>query len=359
MWEGARIAAPPSLRPGACPLVREDGVAHGATPRPRLLDRVRDELRLRHYSRRTEQAYRHWIVRFLRCHDCRHPRELGAPEVTAFLSHLAVGERVAAATQNQALAALLFLYRNVLGMELPWLADLVRAQRPPRLPVVLTRPEVRSLLDHLHGTPRLIASLLYGAGQRLLECAQLRVKDVDFGNRHVVVRAGKGDRDRVALLPAFAVAPLQAHLARVRRQHEEDLRHGAGWVELPTALDRKYANAGREWPWQWVFPATRTYVEPESGQVRRHHFHESAVQRAVTDAVRAAGIGKRASCHTLRHSFATHLLEDGYDIRTVQRLLGHKDVRTTMLYTHVLQQGPHGVRSPLDKLWSGGDGGQG
>jgi len=251
----------------------------------------------------------------------------------------------------------LFLYRHVLGVELPWLDDLVRAQRPVRLPVVLSRDEVKLVLGCLHGTARLMASLMYGAGLRLLECAHLRVKDVDFGTGQIVVRAGKGDRDRAALLPTFVIDPLRRHLEQVRRQHESDLGAGAGWVELPTALARKYPNAGRELAWQWVFPATRTYVEAGSGEVRRHHFHESAVQRAVKDAVRAAGIAKRATCHTLRHSFATHLLEDGYDIRTVQKLLGHRDVRTTMLYTHVLQKGPLGVQSPLDKLWGRSTGG--
>ncbi len=360
MWEGAVLTEPWSFRPFAGMCVREGADAGDLAPRaPRLLERVHAELRLRHYSPRTEEAYVHWIVRFLRFHGCRHPREMGAAEVTAFLSHLAVAGRVAAATQNQALGALLFLYRHVLAIDLPWLDDLVRAERPPRVPVVLTRAEVRAVLDRLQGTPRWMASLLYGSGLRLLECAHLRVKDVDFGQRHVVVRAGKGDRDRIALLPAFVVEPLRAHLTGARRQHEEDLHRGAGWVELPAAFDRKHPNAGREWAWQWVFPATRTYVEPASGQVRRHHFHESAVQKAVTEAVRVARIGKRAGCHTLRHSFATHLLEDGYDIRTVQRLLGHRDVRTTMLYTHVLQQGPHGVRSPLDKLWPDGAGGAG
>jgi integron integrase len=338
--------------------VREDPPVRGPSlGAPRLMDKVREQLRLRHYSRRTEEAYCHWITRFLRFHRCRHPREMGAPEVTGFLSHLAVHEHVAAATQNQALAALLFLYGHVLGLQLPWLDDLVRVERPARLPVVLSRDEVRRVLARLHGTPALMAGLMYGAGLRLLECAELRVKDVDFAARTLVVRAGKGDRDRATLLPAASVEPLRAHLVTVRRQHEADLQKRAGWVELPSALSRKYPNAGRELAWQWVFPATRVYVERETGQVRRHHFHESAVQRAVKEAVLAAGIGKPASCHTLRHSFATHLLEDGYDIRTVQQLLGHRDVRTTMLYTHVLQRGVFGVRSPLDRL--GGVGGAG
>lgn len=326
-------------------------------PKPRLLDRVRQALRLRHYSPRTEQAYVHWILRYIRFHDLRHPSEMGAEEVSRFLSSLAVQGRVAASTQNQALAALLFLYRHVLDVELPWLDDVVRARRPRRLPVVLSRDEVRAILSQLHGPTRLMASLLYGAGLRLLECARLRIKDVDFSQHLVLVRAGKGDRDRTTLLPAFVERPLAAHLRTVRRQFDTDLAAGAGWVELPTALARKYPNAGREWPWQWVFPATRFYHHPPTGQRRRHHLHETVLQRAIHTAVRTTQIPKRATCHTLRHSFATHLLEDGYDIRTIQRLLGHKDIRTTMLYTHVLTQGPHGVRSPLDKLYPDGDGG--
>jgi len=256
---------------------------------------------------------------------------MGPTEITQFLSSLAVERHVSASTQSQALAALLFLYRDVLGVELPWLDGLVRASRPARLPVVLTRDEVRAVLDRLRGTPRLVALLLYGSGLRLLEGCRLRVKDVDFGARQVVVRSGKGDRDRVALLPAGVVADLQHHLSCVRRQHESDLHRGAGWVALPDALARKYPNAGREWPWQWVFPATRLYVDRSTGQHRRHHLHESATQRAVRAAVREARITKPASCHTFRHSFATHLLADGYDIRTVQELLGHKDVSTTMI----------------------------
>jgi integron integrase len=257
---------------------------------------------------------------------------------------------VSASTQNQALAALLFLHGPVFGVDLPWLDDLVRAARPARLPVVLSRDEVRAVLLALHGTPRLMGVLLYGAGLRLLECARLRVKDVDFAANQIVVRSGKGDRDRVTLLPTAIRPALERHLMRVRTQHQRDLGAGAGWVELPHALARKYPNAGREWPWQWVFPATRTYTERPTAQRRRHHLHETVVQRAVHRAVRDAGLTKPASCHTFRHSFATHLLEDGYGIRTVQELLGHRDVRTTMIYTHVLNRGPAGVRSPLDGL---------
>ncbi|MCC6764916.1 MAG: integron integrase [Deltaproteobacteria bacterium] len=327
--------------------VRERDVQ--ARPR-RLLDQVRDAIRTRHYSRRTERAYVGWIRRFILFHGKRHPATMGAAEVSHFLSFLAVEAKVSASTQNQALAALLFLYGQVLGVELPWLDDLVRAAKPRRLPVVLSREEVRSVLTHVRGTPRLMAVLLYGTGMRVLECARLRVKDVDFEANHIVVRSGKGDKDRVTLLPA-AIRPLvRSHLEQVRRRHEADLLAGAGWVALPEALARKYANAGREWPWQWVFPATRTYRDPETRQWRRHHLHESVLQRAVHEAVRIAGISKPASCHTLRHSFATHLLEDGYDIRTVQELLGHRDVTTTMIYTHVLNQGPGAVRSPLDGL---------
>jgi len=275
---------------------------------------------------------------------------MGAAELTQYLSSLAIDGNVAASTQNQALSALLFLYREVLKQELPWLDDIVRAKRPARLPVVLTRDEVRAVIRQLHGTPRLMAILMYGSGLRLLECARLRVKDVDFGRHQTVVRTGKGDKDRIMTLPTVVRAELSQHLDAVKKQHDLDLRQGAGWVELPWALARKYPNAGREWAWQWVFPATRFYADRETGQRRRHHLHESVVQRAVKDAVRLAGIPKRATCHTLRHSFATHLLEDDRDIRTVQELLGHRDVSTTMIYTHVLNRGPAGVRSPADSM---------
>jgi integron integrase len=276
---------------------------------------------------------------------------MGAAEVTSFLTSLAVRDKVAASTQNQALSALLFLYREVLGVELPWLDDVVRAKRPQYLPVVLTRDEVRAVLQRLEGVPRLMAILLYGAGLRLLECCRLRVKDVDFATNQIVIRDGKGRKDRVTMLPAAVKATLIAHVERVRAQHQADLRQGAGWVELPSALARKYPNAGREWGWQWVFPATRIYKEGLTGQRRRHHLHESVLQRAVKDAVRAVGIAKPATCHTFRHSFATHLLEESHDIRTVQELLGHQDVRTTMIYTHVLNRGPAGVRSPADRMF--------
>jgi integron integrase len=321
-----------------------------AAPPPRLLDRVRAAVRARHYSRRTEKAYVGWIRRFILFHDKRHPREMGGREVSEFVSALAVEGDVAASTQNQALSALLFLYREVLEQTLPWLDDVVRAKRPARLPAVLSREEVRAVIRQIDGTPRLMALLLYGAGLRLLECARLRVKDVDFSRNQVVVRGGKGDKDRVAPLPAVVTADLARHLETVKQQHDEDLQRGAGWVELPSALARKYPHAGREWAWQWVFPATRFYVERETGQRRRHHLHESVLQRAVNLAVRQAGLPKRATCHTFRHSFATHLLEDGADIRTVQELLGHRDVSTTMIYTHVLNRGPAGVRSPADRM---------
>ena len=278
--------------------------------KPRLLDRVREALRARHGSRRTEKSYVAWIRRYILFHGKRHPAEMGAAEVTQFLSALAVRDNVAASTQNQALSALLFLYRHVLQVDLPWLDGVVRAKRSERLPVVLTRDEVRAVIRELQGPPRLMAILLYGAGLRLLECARLRVKDVDFAANQIIVRAGKGDRDRVSMLPAAVKNDLARHLEMVRRQHEVDLRHGAGWVELPWALARKYPHAGREWPWQWVFPATRFYVDRVTGQRRRHHLHESVLQRAVKDAVQRAGVPKRATCHTLRHSFATHLLED-------------------------------------------------
>jgi integron integrase len=317
---------------------------------PRLLDAVRAAVRTRHLSRRTEKAYTGWIRRYILFHGKRHPRELDSHDVVRFLSWLAVERRVSASTQNQALGALLFLYRNVLGSSVEGLEEVARAKRPGRLPVVLTREEVREVLTRIDGVPRLMADLLYGAGLRLLECARLRVKDVDFGARQLIVRSGKGDRDRVALFPEATHQKLRVHLERVQRLHADDLKRGAGWVELPLALARKYPAAGREIGWQWVFPATRVYVDPETTQRRRHHLHESVLQRAVRRAVQAAGLSKPASCHTFRHSFATHLLADGYDIRTVQELLGHRDVATTMIYTHVLNRGPAGVRSPLDKV---------
>ncbi len=323
-----------------------------AGPRPpRLLDRVRAAARIRHYSPRTEDAYVAWIRRYILFHGKRHPSEMGAPEVTRFLTSLAVNGRVAASTQNQALSALLFLYKEVLELDLPWLDGIVRARRPERLPVVLTRDEVRAVLQPLDGVPRLMACLLYGAGLRLLECCRLRVQDVDFASNQILVRAGKGDKDRVTMLPEAVKPDLARHLERVREQHRRDLQHGAGWVELPMALARKYPNAGREWAWQWVFPATRTYVDRLTGHRRRHHLHESVLQRVVKEAVLKAGIAKRASPHTLRHSFATHLLEDNHDIRTVQELLGHRDVSTTQIYTHVLNRGPAAVRSPEDRMF--------
>jgi integron integrase len=328
---------------------RVRAAADAARP-PRLLDRVRHALRARHASRKTEKAYVAWIRRYILFHDKRHPTEMGAPEVSKFLTSLAVDGNVAASTQNQALSALIFLYRHVLEQDLPWLDDVVRAKRPERLPVVLTRDEVRVIIHTLRGPPRLMAVLLYGAGLRLLECARLRVKDVDFATNQIVVRGGKGDKDRVTMLPAAARDDLGRHLEAVREQHQADLRQDAGWVELPGALARKYPHAGREWGWQWVFPATRLYVERATGQRRRHHLHESVLQRAVKHAVRRTGLAKPATSHTFRHSFATHLLEDGHDIRTVQELLGHRDVSTTMIYTHVLNRGPAAVRSPADRL---------
>ncbi|MGH9777455.1 MAG: integron integrase, partial [Candidatus Acidiferrales bacterium] len=292
------------------------------------------------------------VRRFVRFCGRRHPREVGEREVTAFLSDLAVDHRVSSATQNQALAALMFLYRDVFEMPVGWLNGLVRAKRPARVPVVLTREEVRQVLARLkgRGAPALIAALLYGTGMRLLEALCLRVKDIDFGANQITVRGGKGDRDRRTMLPERLKTPLLRHLAEVRTQHERDLAQGAGWVELPGALGLKYPQAGREWGWQWVFPAGRAYVERHTGQRRRHHLHETVVQRAFKEAIRAARLAKPASCHTLRHSFATHLLESGYDIRTVQELLGHRNVETTMIYTHVLNRGGLGVRSPADTL---------
>jgi integron integrase len=318
-------------------------------PPRRLLDQVHDAISARHYSRRTGRAYAGWIRRFVLYHGKRHPEEMGEPEVTAFLSHLATHRRVSASTQNQALSALLFLYRVVLRRELAWLDELVRAKRPVRVPTVLSRSEVGALLSELDGTVRLVASLLYGSGLRLLEAMRLRVKDVDFERNEITVRDGKGRKDRVALLPAATREPLRRHLEQVRRQHARDAARGRGSVALPDALATKYPAAANEWGWQWVFPATSHYRDPQTGQLRRHHLHESVIQRAVKEAARRARLTKPATCHTLRHSFATHLLESGYDIRTIQELLGHADVSTTMIYTHVLNRGPRGVKSPLDE----------
>lgn len=319
-------------------------------PTPKLIDRVRQAIRLRHYSRRTEDSYASWVRRFILFHRKRHPADMGGAEVTAFLTSLATRERVSASTQNQALSALLFLYRDVLGTDLGVIPPVVRARTPERLPVVLSRDEVGAVLGQLGGVMWIVAALLYGSGLRLSECLDMRVKDVDFDRNQVVVRRGKGQKDRVTMLPAKVRPALEKHLAVVRRQHAADLTSGVGRVVLPFALDRKYPNAGLDWAWQFVFPATRVCRDARWGPPSRFHLHESAVQRAVADAVRRAGIAKRASCHTFRHSFATHLLEDGYDIRTVQELLGHRDVSTTMVYTHVLNRGGLGVRSPADRL---------
>jgi integron integrase len=325
-------------------------VSSEAIAQPRLRDRVRAEIRKRGYSRRTEKSYWFWIRQFIFHNGTRHPAELGAREVEGFLSWLATERDVAAATQNQALAALLFLYKHVLGQDLPWFSGMVRAKRPVRAPVVLTQAEVSRLLEHLHGVKWLMGSLLYGAGLRQIECLALRVKDVDFAYRQITVREGKGGKDRVTMLPEQVVQPLQAHLGRVRTLHQRDLAARHGEVSLPNALARKYPRAGREWAWQFVFPSKNLSADPESGVIRRHHVFPDTLGRAVKEAARAAGIAKPVSCHTLRHSFATHLLEAGHDIRTVQELLGHSDVSTTMVYTHVLNKGGRGVKSPLDRL---------
>ncbi|MFH7244989.1 MAG: integron integrase [Spirulina sp.] len=320
-----------------------------STPPPkRLLDQVRDAIRLKHYSYRTEQTYVQWIRRYILFHNKRHPNQMGVPEIEAFLTHLAVQEHVAASTQNQALSALLFLYREVLFLPLDARIDAVRAKPSRKLPTVLTKDEVRSVIVHMTGVHRLIVQTLYGSGLRLREAMQLRVKDLDFPQHQIVVRDAKGHDSRVTMLPVSLVEPLQEHLQGVQRLHRQDLEQGYGATVLPFALARKYPNANRQWHWQFVFPASTRCQDPRSGAVVRYHLHESGLQKAVKQAVRCAGIQKRVGCHTFRHSFATHLLQNGYDIRTVQELLGHKDVKTTMIYTHVLNRGGRGVRSPLD-----------
>jgi len=316
-----------------------------------LFGRVRAELRVRRYSLRTEEAYLGWIRRFVAAHHKRHPRELGTIEISSFLSELAVRQKVSASTQNQALAALLFLYKHVLKIKLVEEEMIVRAHKPVRLPTVLTKDEVRALLRQMHGVPRIAALILYGTGTRLLECLRLRVKDVDFGLNQIIIRDGKGQKDRRTMLPSAVKATLRSHLQTVKALHEQDLREGFGDVWLPEALSRKYVGLGKSWAWQYVFPAAKRGVDPLTGSIRRHHLDETLLQRAVKLAVQKAKLTKHASCHTLRHSFATHLLQDGYDIRTIQELLGHRDVATTMIYTHVLNQvGGRGVKSPLDSL---------
>ena len=313
-----------------------------------LLEQVRDRIRTRHLAFRTEKTYLYWIRRFLWFHELKHPRELGADEVAAFLTSLAVNNKVSASTQNQALAAVLFLYRDALGLELPWLADVVRAKRPIHLPVVLSRAEVQSVLARLNGTIWLVASMLYGSGARINECLQLRIKDVDLPRRELLIRDAKGQKDRVTVLPETLISHLREHIEKVRTLYESDRAAGKPGVSLPFALRRKYPGAPTAWPWQWLFPARTFCKDPYSGEYCRFHLLPQNIQRAVRSAIQAAGIEKPASCHTFRHSFATHLLEDGYDIRTVQELLGHSDVKTTMIYTHVLNRGGRGVRSPLD-----------
>lgn len=319
---------------------------------PKLLDQVRGKIRFKHYSIRTEQAYVDWIKRYILHFDKQHPKDLGAADVEAFLTHLAVVGKVAASTQNQAKSALLFLYKEVLGLELPWLDDVERAKAPKRLPVVLSQDEVAKILSRLEGTHHLVVSLLYGTSMRILEALRLRVKDVDFARREILIRDGKGFKDRVTMLPVSLIALLKAHLDKVKSLHADDLAKGYGAVFLPYALAKKYPYAARDWAWQYVFPSGKLSVDPRSDDVmtRRHHVQDQAIQRAVRQAVRDAGISKPATPHTFRHSFATHLLESGYDIRTVQELLGHSDVATTMIYTHVLNKGGRGVHSPLDTI---------
>lgn len=315
-----------------------------------LFEKVRNLIRVRHYSLRTEQTYLNWIRQFLEFHHNRSAESMGKQEVNAFLTFLAVRKKVSASTQNQALSALVFLYREVLDKPFEWLDELERAKRPHHIPVVLSREEVRSVFNHLNGTFWLMAALLYGCGLRLMECVRLRIKDIDFQYKQIIVRDAKGQKDRITILPSNLIEPIRNHLARVKRLHDSDIHEGHGQVYLPFAINRKYPNACSEWSWQYVFPAAKLSQDPRTGKIQRHHANEQTLQRAIKEAVRKAHLIKPATCHTLRHSFATHLLENGYDIRTVQELLGHKDVTTTMIYTHVLQKGAGGVKSPFDSF---------
>ena len=340
--------AVPAGKPFQVPRAPEP-VAGGPKP-PKLLDRLSAALRARHYSASTDKTYRHWVKRFLAFHDMRHPASMGAPEINAFLSHLASIERVSASTQNQALSALLFLYRRVLGVDIGELGDVVRARKPYRLPIVMTREEVRAVLSHLHGDRWLMASLLYGAGLRLQECLNLRVQDIDFNGNRILIRDGKGRHDRYTMLPNTLKELLRRQIREVKRIHDQDLADGFGQVSMEYALARKFAGSPADFRWQWVFPQERRWVNRDTGEQGRHHLDPTILQKSVHDAVIAAGIAKRASCHTFRHSFATHLLEANHDIRTIQELLGHRSVRTTQIYTHVLNRGPSGVASPADLL---------
>ena len=317
---------------------------------PRLLDQVRDTLHIHHYSLRTEDVYIQWIKRFIYFHNKRHPKDMGEPEITAFLTHLAVTRNVSASAQNQALSAILFLYKKVLKQELEWIEDVVRAKRPSRIPTVLDRADVKKLLNALTGTNKLLGYLLYGTGMRILEALRLRVCDIDFSYQQIVVRSGKGNKDRVTVLPQRLIPHLQLQLKKSRALHNQDLLNGFGRVYLPHALSLKYPTADREWKWQYVFPSENMSKDPVSGGIGRHHLHEKNLQRAIKSAAHKLDMSKRVTTHTLRHCFATYLLEDGYDIRTVQELLGHKDVKTTQIYTHVMKKGAKGVRSLVETL---------
>ena len=314
----------------------------------KLLDQVSDTIRVKHYSSRTEKTYKDWITRYILFHNKRHPKDMGAEEIQAFITHLAIERHVAASTQNQALSAIIFLYRHVLQMDIALPSDIFRAEKSKTLPVVLTHQEAMSVIHKMTRVPQLMAKILYGSGLRLTECLRLRVKDIDFGNHQIIVRDGKGEKDRATILPDALIADLQMHLETVGAIHQQDLKAGYGEVYLPYALARKYPNAAKEWMWQYVFPASARAVDPETKKIRRHHVDPSVLQKAVRQAAQLAGIDKPVSPHTFRHSFATQLLQSGYDIRTIQELLGHKDVKTTMIYTHVLQRGANAVKSPLD-----------
>jgi integron integrase len=344
------LILPPPFAEEKKPPPRDIPACPGVSSPPKLIDQVRNLLRTMHYSSKTEKAYLFWIKRYILFHRKRHPVDMGAMEIEQFLTHLAVNEHVAASTQNQALCAIVFLYKQLFKREPGELKELVWAKKAKRLPVVFTRGEAQAVLSQLTGMYRLMATLLYGAGLRLSECLELRVKDIDFSYKQIMVRDAKGDKDRVTLLPESIIEALKQHLIKVKNLHEKDLQAGYGMVYLPDALARKYRNAEKEWGWQYVFPATQISTDPRSGVQRRHHLYETVMQKAVKEAIRKAGIAKHASCHTFRHSFATHLLENGYDIRTIQELLGHKSVETTMIYTHVMNKGGLGVKSPADAI---------